>query len=97
MARYNYCTPEHHKKLIESGFIPDLGHGYLRQVGELSDGVPDSQFLTPVLDRMQTFLYWSAISISPSGALQYACNKDDNFQDPITALVTAEVRGWRTQ
>jgi len=83
MTRHNYCTPEHHKKLIESGFIPDLGHGYLRQVGELSDGVPDSQFLTPVLDRMQTFLYWSAIS--------------DNFQDPITALVTAEVRGWRAQ
>lgn len=95
--RCPFCTVDHHKKLVESGFNPDHGYGYLRLVGELSDGVPDSQFLLPVLGRMQDFLYWSAIAIGPSGGIEFVCNKDDNFQDPVTALVTAEVRGWRAQ
>lgn len=97
MARHKYCTLEQHQKILDSGFVPQTEYGYLRSVGEISDGTPDSQFLIPVLDRMQNFQYWVAVSISYSGALQYVCDKDDKFQDPVTALVTAEVRGWRAQ
>lgn len=97
MAHHKYCTLEHHQKILDSGFVPESDYGYTRSVGELSDGTPDSQFLIPVLDRLQNFQYWVAVYISSSGVLHYVCGKGDNFQDPVTALVTAEARGWRAQ
>lgn len=97
MARHNYCTLEQHQKILDSGFVPEKDYGYLRSVGELSDGTPDTQFLIPVLDRVRNFQHWAAIAVSPSGGMQFVCGKNDNFQDPVTALVTAEVRGWRAQ
>ena len=95
MARHNYCTPEQHQKMLAAGFVESSPGHYAKDVGEWPGQV--SLYIT-VTYRMldHSIYYWTASSVSDEG-VSLVCKLADNFQDPVTALVTAEVRGWRAQ
>lgn len=95
MARHNYCTLEHHQKMLDSGFTESSPGYYYKEVGTHPGEV--SLYISVTHGRLDhTCSHWTASKVSDEG-VYLVCNRDDNFQDPVTALVTAEVRGWRAQ